>query len=165
MPKWTCARLAEGLFLFVLEEAGVLRRAAFSRSAEEPPEGFEAHDRGGSEPVLAQARRELEEYARGARRRFSVPFELEGTHFQCEVWKALFEIPFGQVRTYGEVARALGRPGAARAVGAAAGKNPLPVIVPCHRVVGAGGALTGFSGGLEVKRQLLEIERAAAVSG
>lgn len=165
MPQWTCARLGEGLFLFVLEEGGVLRQAAFSPSADLPPEGFEAGERNDREPVLEQTRRELEEYARGKRRRFSVPFELEGTHFQCEVWKALFEIHCGELRTYGEVARALGRPGAARAVGAAAAKNPLPVIVPCHRLVGAGGALTGFSGGLEVKRRLLEIERAVLRSG
>lgn len=109
-------------------------------------------------PVLRQARRELAEYAKGRRKRFEVPFELEGTHFQCEVWNALFAIPWGETRTYGEIARALGRPGAARAVGAAAGRNPLPVIVPCHRLVAAGGGLGGFSGGLEVKRKLLGLE-------
>ncbi len=165
MPQWISAQMAPGVVLFVMEEGGVLRRAAFSPSEDLLPEGFDAHERNGREPVLEQTRRELEEYVRGQRRRFGVPFELEGTHFQCEVWKALFEIPCGEVRTYGEVARALGCPGAARAVGAAAAKNPLPVIVPCHRLVGAGGALTGFSGGLEVKRRLLEIERAVPRSG
>lgn len=126
---------------------------------------FAVHDRNDREPVLEQARWELEEYAGGKRTRFEVPFELEGTHFQCEVWKALFEIPFGEVRTYGELARALGRPGAARAAGAPAAKNPLPVIIACHRLVGAGGALTGFSGGLDVKRRLLELERPVRGSG
>lgn len=165
MPEWTSVELAPGLILFVMAEGGVLRRAAFGKPGALLPEGFERGGRNDREPVLEQAREELAQYVKGRLRRFRVPFELEGTHFQCEVWKALFEIPFGQVRTYGEVARAVGRPGAARAVGAAAGKNPLPVIVPCHRVVGAGGALTGFSGGLETKRRLLEIERAAAASG
>ena len=158
MPEWTVARLAPRLCLFVMAENGSLRRAAFSRSESALPAGFATGGRNDDEPVLRQATRELEEYARGERKRFSVPFELEGTHFQCEVWKALFEIPFGKVRTYGELAQALGRPGAARAVGAAAAKNPLPVIVPCHRLVGTGGALTGFSGGLAVKRQLLMME-------
>lgn len=165
MPEWTVAKLAPELFLFVLAEGGVLCRAAFSRGANALPEGFPAGRRNDREPVLAQVRREVEAYARGKRRRFTVPFELEGTHFQREVWKALFEIPFGEVRSYGELARALGRPGAARAVGAAAAKNPLPVIIPCHRLVGAGGALTGFSGGLDVKRRLLELERPVRGSG
>lgn len=164
MPEWTAARLAPDLYLFVMAEEGALRRAAFGDSAAPPP-GFEPGSRRDDEPVLQQARRELDEYAAGKRKRFGVPFELEGTHFQCEVWKALFEIPFGEVRTYGEVARALGRPEAARAVGAAAGRNPLPVIIPCHRLIGAGGSLTGFSAGIEVKRQLLELEGAALPKG
>ncbi len=164
MPEWTAVRLAPGLHLFVMAEDGLLRRAAFSESASPPP-GFEPGARNDDAPVLRQARVELEEYAAGMRRRFGVPFELEGTHFQCEVWKALCGIPFGEVKTYGEVARALGRPGAARAVGAAAGRNPLPVIIPCHRLIGSGGALTGFSAGTEVKRRLLELEGAALPQG
>lgn len=164
MPHWTAVRLAPRLYLFVMAEDGALRRAAFGESAAALPPGFEKSCRNEEEPVLQQARRELEEYASGSRKRFEVPFELEGTHFQCEVWKALFEIPFGEVRTYGEMARALGRPGAARAVGAAAGSNPLPVIIPCHRLIGSDGALTGFSGGLEAKRTLLDLEGAAVPS-
>lgn len=161
MPEWSAARLAPRLYLFVMADEGVLKRAAFGESASAPPAGFDESCRNERSPVLHQARLELEEYAQGKRKRFTVPFELEGTHFQCEVWKALFEIPFGEVRTYGELARALGRPEGARAVGAAAAKNPLPVIVPCHRLVGAGGAMTGFSGGIEVKKRLLELEGAA----
>jgi|DewCreStandDraft_4_1066084.scaffolds.fasta_scaffold08596_4 methylated-DNA-[protein]-cysteine S-methyltransferase len=161
MMEWTAARLAPGLYLFAAAEGGLLRRAAFGDS-EEPPQMFQSWRRNDGAPVLAQARRELEEYAAGTRRRFEVPFELEGTHFQCKVWKALFEIPYGEVRSYGELARTLGRSGAARAVGAAAGKNPLPVIVPCHRLIGAGGSLTGFSAGLAIKRRLLELEGALA---
>lgn len=164
MPEWTAVRLAEGLYLFVMSEDGALRRAVLGESASAPP-GFDPGSRRDDDPVLQQARRELEEYAAGKRRRFGVPFELEGTHFQCEVWKALFEIPFGEVKTYGEIAHALGRPGAARAVGAAAGRNPLPVIVPCHRLIGSGGALTGFSAGIAIKRKLLELEGASHPEG
>jgi methylated-DNA-[protein]-cysteine S-methyltransferase len=164
MPEWTAVRLAPQLYLSVMAEDGALRRAEFAGD-ERPPAGWEAYPRNDGSPVLRQARCELEQYARGAGQRFTVPFELDGTHFQCEVWKALFEIPYGEVRTYGELARALGRPGAARAVGAAAAKNPLPVIVPCHRLIGSGGTLTGFAGGLEVKRWLLELEGASMVRG
>lgn len=160
MPEWTAAALAQDLYLFVMAEGGVLRRAAFGESLAAPPPGFAPGSRCDDAPVLEQARRELQEYAARKRKRFRVPFELEGTHFQCEVWKALCGIPFGEVKTYGEVAQALGRPGAARAVGAAAGRNPLPVIVPCHRLIGSDGSLTGFSAGTGVKQKLLELEGA-----
>lgn len=158
MAVWTAAELAPGLWLFVAAADGALRRAAFSSSETALPTGFDPAARRDRDPVLAQARRELAEYRRGRRRRFEVPFELEGTRFQCEVWEALFRIPWGETRTYGEIARAVGRPGAARAVGAAAGRNPLPVIVPCHRLVAANGKLGGFSGGIDVKKRLLELE-------
>lgn len=161
MTEWSAAKLAPEVFLFVAAEDGMIRRAVFG-DGEAPPQMFRSWRRNDDAPVLVQARRELEEYAAGRRRRFEVPFELEGTHFQCEVWKALFEIPYGEVRTYGQLAEALGRRGASRAVGAAAGKNPLPVIVPCHRLIGAGGALTGFSAGVAIKRWLLELEGALA---
>lgn len=89
---------------------------------------------------------------------FDVPLDLRGTPFQLSVWAETRQIPYRETRSYGEIARRLGRPGAARAVGAALGANPIPVIVPCHRVVGRDGALVGFGGGLELKRRLLEIE-------
>jgi methylated-DNA-[protein]-cysteine S-methyltransferase len=165
MTAWTAVGLAPGLWLFVAADGGLLRRAAFSASPDEPPAGFDPALRRDNLPVLRQARRELSEYAKGRRKRFEVPFELDGTHFQCEVWKALFGIPWGETRTYGEIARALGRPAAARAVGAAAGRNPLPVIVPCHRLVAAGGGLGGFSGGLTVKRKLLALEGVRGLDG
>jgi methylated-DNA-[protein]-cysteine S-methyltransferase len=164
MREWTAVRLAPRLRLYVMADDGALRRAVFAGD-EHPPAGWEVYARNDRAPVLQLARCELEQYTRGVRQRFTVPFELDGTHFQCEVWKALFEIPYGEVRTYGELARALGRPGAARAVGAAAAKNPLPVIVPCHRLIGSGEMLTGFVGGLEVKRWLLELEGASMVRG
>ena len=107
---------------------------------------------------LERALRELDEYFRGERRRFGVALDLRGSEFQRLVWRALVRIPFGETRTYGAVAERIGRPGAARAVGAAAARNPAPVLVPCHRVVGADGALTGFAGGIATKRALLDIE-------
>ncbi|MBI3892574.1 MAG: methylated-DNA--[protein]-cysteine S-methyltransferase [Candidatus Wallbacteria bacterium] len=109
--------------------------------------------------VLDRAEEELAEYFRGERRSFAVPLEFRGTPFQQAVWRALGAIPFGETRTYGELARQLGRPGAARAVGAANRVNPFSIVVPCHRVVGASGELTGYAGGLDRKRWLLEHER------
>lgn len=110
-------------------------------------------------PVLVQARAELTDYFAGARRRFTVPLDMRGTPFQQQVWAALVAIPFGETRSYGAIAKAIGRPSASRAVGAANGRNPVSIIAPCHRVVGATGALTGFAGGMAVKRWLLNFER------
>ena len=114
----------------------------------------------GETPLTAQAAEELEEYFGRRRSVFTVPLSPHGTKFQLAVWRALREIPYGQTRTYGEVAASVGRPGAARAVGRANHDNPLLIFTPCHRVVGKGGALTGFACGLEVKRRLLELEGA-----
>lgn len=113
-----------------------------------------------SGPLVEQARGELEEYFAGVRRRFEVPLSLQGTPFQQEAWEALRAIPYGETRTYGEQAQAIGRPRACRAVGMANHRNPVIIMVPCHRVVGSGGALVGYAGGLEVKRRLLELEGA-----
>jgi methylated-DNA-[protein]-cysteine S-methyltransferase len=115
---------------------------------------------GGDPVVLAAAVQQLTEYFAGARTTFALPLELEGTDFQRRAWLALAEIPYGETRSYGEQARRLGVPRAARAVGAANGANPLPIVLPCHRLVGADGSLTGFGGGLDVKRWLLEHESA-----
>ena len=103
-------------------------------------------------------RKELEEYFEGRRTSFDVPVALHGTPFQRRVWEALLEIPYGETTSYGELARRLGSPRAMRAVGLANGRNPVAVIVPCHRVIGADGTLTGYGGGLERKRLLLELE-------
>jgi methylated-DNA-[protein]-cysteine S-methyltransferase len=108
---------------------------------------------------LEAARAALAEYFAGTPPHLPA-LDLKGTPFQQEVWRALLDIPFGEVRTYGELAAGLGRPGAARAVGAANGQNPVAILVPCHRVVAAGGRLGGYSGGLEVKRALLAHEAA-----
>ncbi|MGC1460294.1 MAG: methylated-DNA--[protein]-cysteine S-methyltransferase [Steroidobacteraceae bacterium] len=111
-------------------------------------------------PVLRQAQRELAEYFAGKRRSFNVKLDPNGTQFQNKVWKALRTIPFGETRSYGQIADQIGSSKAVRAVGAANGRNPIPIIVPCHRVIGADGTLTGFAGGLAIKAQLLALERA-----
>jgi methylated-DNA-[protein]-cysteine S-methyltransferase len=122
-----------------------------------PPE----HERQpGDNEVLASTRRQLAEYFAGLRRIFDLPLAPEGTTFQREVWQALAAIPYGQTLSYQQLAARFGRPAAMRAVGAANGRNPLPIVLPCHRVIGADGALTGFGGGLPVKRFLLELEGA-----
>jgi methylated-DNA-[protein]-cysteine S-methyltransferase len=108
--------------------------------------------------VLAHAAAQLAEYFAGERRAFDLPLAPRGTAFQEHVWRALQDIPFGETRSYGEQARAIGRPAASRAVGAANGRNPIAIIVPCHRVIGADGSLTGFGGGLPAKRWLLDHE-------
>jgi methylated-DNA-[protein]-cysteine S-methyltransferase len=115
----------------------------------------------GDDPVLAEARRQLAEYFSGARREFDLPLRPAGTQFQQTVWAALREIPYGETAGYGELAARIGRPGAARAVGLANGRNPIAIVVPCHRVIGSGGSLTGYGGGLERKRYLLSLEGAA----
>jgi methylated-DNA-[protein]-cysteine S-methyltransferase len=101
---------------------------------------------------------QLGEYFAGERRRFELPLAPRGTEFQRQVWRALTEIPYGKTVSYGELARRIGKPSAPRAVGLANGANPLPIIVPCHRVIGADGSLTGFGGGLPIKRKLLALE-------
>lgn len=109
--------------------------------------------------AMASYARELTEYLQGKRRGFSVPRELRGTDFQRAVWAALERIPYGHTVTYSDIAREIGRPTAMRAVGAAIGANPVMIVVPCHRVIGKNGALTGFRGGLALKTRLLQLER------
>jgi methylated-DNA-[protein]-cysteine S-methyltransferase len=109
-------------------------------------------------PILLQTERELAEYLDGKRKTFSVKLDTAGTPFQSKVWEALEKIPFGDTRTYGQIAKQIGKTKAARAVGAAIGRNPISVMVPCHRVIGASGSLTGFAGGLKIKERLLVLE-------
>lgn len=111
-----------------------------------------------SEDAFADVRGELLEYFAGARREFEQPLALAGNAFELRVWEALREIPYGETASYAQVAEAIGQPGAARAVGLANARNPIAVIVPCHRVIGANGSLTGYGGGLERKRMLLDLE-------
>jgi methylated-DNA-[protein]-cysteine S-methyltransferase len=104
--------------------------------------------------------REVEEYFAGERRQFSFPLDLRGTNFQLACWRALLAIPYGETRTYGDIARAVGKPQGFRAVGMANNRNPVAIVVPCHRVIASDGTLCGYGGGLDVKRRLLELEGA-----
>ena len=115
-------------------------------------------------PLLDEAAGQLEAYFAGDRRHFDLPLDLAGTPFQLRAWRALAEIPYGTTVSYAEQAHRLGRPSAVRAVGAANGQNPVPIVLPCHRVIGSDGSLTGFGGGLDVKRALLDHEARVAGS-
>ena len=130
---------------------------AVSLPSDEP---VEAEQR--SSPVLDRTRQQLTDYFAGTRRVFDLPLSPRGTAFQQIVWRALTTIGYGETWSYGQLARAIGRPAASRAVGAANGKNPLAIVVPCHRVIGANGTLTGYAGGLDAKRWLLRHEQAHA---
>jgi methylated-DNA-[protein]-cysteine S-methyltransferase len=138
--------------LLLSAEDGHLTGAAFAASAEAAS----------SEPLLLEAEAQLHAYFAGELERFELPLAPRGSAFQLRVWEALLEVPYGSTISYSELAAAIGRPSACRAVGAANGRNPLAVIVPCHRVIGAAGALTGYGGGLERKRLLLALEGAKA---
>lgn len=135
----------------LVEEDGALIQARFGTEAEDAKMA--------RTPLLERAFLELDEYFRGGRTAFTVPLEPRGTPFQQRCWAALMAIPFGQTRTYAEQAELVGNPRACRAVGMANRANPLPVFIPCHRVIGKNGALTGYAGGLNVKETLLELER------
>ncbi|HSR50865.1 MAG TPA: methylated-DNA--[protein]-cysteine S-methyltransferase [Acidobacteriota bacterium] len=113
------------------------------------------------DPIRVRAlTHELQDYFSGKRRHFNLPLKPTGTEFQQQVWKALRDIPYGETRSYAQIARSIGRPKAVRAVGAANGANPIPIVIPCHRVIGADGSMTGFGGGLEAKVRLLSLEKA-----
>jgi len=111
-------------------------------------------------PLLREAARQLESYFRGELKEFSLPLEPAGTDFMKRVWAALCEIPYGRTASYREIAQRIGKPGAARAVGLANNRNPIPIFIPCHRVIGADGSLTGYGGGLDLKKKLLDLEKA-----
>jgi len=113
-----------------------------------------------SDAVLAACAAQLTDYFAAQRRHFELPLAAQGTPFQQSVWAALANIPYGELRSYRDIARTIGNPAAVRAVGAANGRNPLPIVVPCHRVIGSNGSLTGFAGGLETKKFLLQMEGA-----
>jgi methylated-DNA-[protein]-cysteine S-methyltransferase len=138
----------------VASDSGILR-IRFGGGA--PPEG--RHDPGN--PLLVAAASQLRAYFAGELREFHLPLDLRGTDFQLRVWRQLLTIPYGETRSYAEIARAMGAPGTVRAVGAANGANPIAIVVPCHRVIGSGGKLVGYSGGLPLKKRLLDLERPA----
>jgi len=149
----TTTRTPIGELRLVASDDGL--RAVLWPGRDPEPDAREGHS-----PLLSETALQLGEYFAGQRTAFTVPLELEGTDFQREAWLALAEIPYGRTVSYAEQARRLGRPEAVRAVGAANGRNPVPIVLPCHRVVGSDGSLTGFGGGLDVKRALLEHEGA-----
>jgi methylated-DNA-[protein]-cysteine S-methyltransferase len=120
--------------------------------------GFESSSESQDDPRLREAEGQLFEYFAGQRRSFVLDLDVNGTQFQKKVWKELTAIPFGETRTYGDLAKKIGKPFASRAVGSANRRNPIPIIIPCHRVIGSKGKLTGFAGGLEIKARLLEME-------
>ena len=135
--------------LTLTEEHGALIRLDFGKKGQAGPET----------PLLAEARNQLEQYFSGTLRSFALPLRPEGTPFQQKVWAALLQIPWGETRTYCQVAAMIGQPKACRAVGMANNRNPLPIFIPCHRVIGANGQLTGYAGGLSAKERLLALEQ------
>jgi methylated-DNA-[protein]-cysteine S-methyltransferase len=144
-----------GRLLLVADELG-LRQVWFAEGR--TPPAVDASWQCGGE-ALGQPARQLRAYFAGELQRFRLPLRPEGTAFQIRVWELLREIPYGETISYGELARRMGQPAASRAVGLANGANPIPIVIPCHRVIGSNGKLTGYGGGLETKRWLLDFER------
>lgn len=150
MPAFT---MQSPIGLLTIEETdGAITALRFGGETVSPP----------PTPLLQRAAQQLTEYFAARRRRFALPLRPQGTAFQQAAWSALCDIPYGQTRTYAQQAAAIGNPKACRAVGMANHRNPLPLFIPCHRVIGAGGKLTGYAGGLAIKRFLLELEQASA---
>ena len=139
----------ENISLEIITENDKLKRIEFGKSYQEVNE---------DDSFQKKIKKELLEYFEGKRRKFGIPLEVEGTEFQKKVWVEMAKIPFGETMSYGELAEKIGCPKGARAVGLACNKNKIPIIIPCHRVVGKNGNLTGFAGGLDVKAQLLKLE-------
>lgn len=141
-------------WLRVVEEDAAIVRLDILREQTEAPVDWKRKDT----DLLLEARRQLEEYFAGIRAGFSLPLAPQGTDFQKVVWRQLEAIPYGETRTYGQIAEALGKPKASRAVGGANHNNPIAIVIPCHRVIGADGSLTGYAGGLDLKEKLLHLE-------
>ncbi|WP_414150742.1 methylated-DNA--[protein]-cysteine S-methyltransferase [Acetobacterium carbinolicum] len=151
MEKGFCYQTPLGKIVLI-ENGSAVTRLIFS---EVLPEGVNCTET----PLLKKAVLELQEYFAGTRKRFDLPFSPQGTDFQQKVWKALQDIPYGAVVSYKDIALAIGNEKACRAVGGANNKNPISIIIPCHRVIGADGSLVGYGGGLEIKRRLLALEK------
>ena len=149
-----------GILLIAGDDAVVERISFTSRGkAAKPEPGWQESQRG----AVAEAIRQLREYFAGKRTRFDLPLAPKGTEFQRAVWRQLQEIPYGETISYGELARRVGNPKASRAVGAANGANPLPIVIPCHRVIAGDGSIGGFGGGLPIKEILLALEQRTSV--
>lgn len=153
MTRWTAWKAIDGVPLRLVAGNEGLRTITFDQPESDISTNDDAH------PVLRAAIDQLTAYFGGSLREFSLPLEITGTDFQLRVWRILRDIPYGETRSYRDLALALGNPTAVRAVGAANGANPLPIVIPCHRVIGANGKLVGYGGGLALKKRLLELER------
>ena len=146
--------------LTVVSDNHYIRKITFGKGGLHP--GAEWCD---NHPLLVQAELQLTEYFNGTRRYFTLPIAVDGTPFQKAVWNALLEIPYGETVTYGDLAKKIDKPNASRAVGGGCNKNPIVIVIPCHRVIGVNGNLTGFAGGITVKENLLALERKFQTNG
>ena len=153
MTRRTVWKAIDGVTLRLVAGNEGLRTITFDQPESDISSDGDAH------PVLRAAIEQLTAYFAGSLREFNLPLEVTGTDFQMRVWRILQDIPYGETRSYRDLALALGSPTAVRAVGAANGANPLPIVIPCHRVIGANGKLVGYGGGLALKKRLLELER------
>jgi methylated-DNA-[protein]-cysteine S-methyltransferase len=150
--KYKICNLSKLLNLGIAEENGAICRVLFGEKYK--PDGFEKQE----SPLIKEAAKQLDEYFNKKRKNFNLPLILNGTDFQKKIWNALQNIPYGKTCSYGELAAITGNPKACRAVGMANNRNPIAIIIPCHRVIGHDGSLTGYAGGLDLKRELLELE-------
>jgi methylated-DNA-[protein]-cysteine S-methyltransferase len=157
MLEWTEVKVLDGVDLRLVASASGIRAIEFDPG---PVSEGRRNDRN---PLLLEAASQLRTYFAGALREFSLPLDMQGTEFQKRVWGQVAAIPYGETRSYLQIATAIGSPRAVRAVGAANGANPVPIMVPCHRVIGAKGSLVGYGGGLAMKKRLLELEGARAL--
>jgi methylated-DNA-[protein]-cysteine S-methyltransferase len=155
MLEWVEAHFSGGPDLRLVASAAGIRAIEFEPAGPLPADARHAAS---PVPLLTEAVRQLEAYFRGELREFRFPLDPAGTDFQKRVWRQLLTIPYGQTRSYSQIAEAIGKPQAVRAVGAANGANPIAIVVPCHRVIGASGKLVGYGGGLPLKKRLLELE-------
>lgn len=145
-----------GALILAASANGLVRLEFDGHRMKLDPKKFELRE---STQALAPYLRELNEYFEGERREFSIPLDLRGTPFQLACWRALLAIPYGETRSYADIARGIGHPNAFRAVGMANNRNPIAIVVPCHRVIASGGSLCGYGGGLDIKRKLLDLEQ------
>jgi len=158
MLEWRRFEPVSGVVLGVVASEAGIRAIELDGAGELPGRESASH------PLLERAVAQLRAYFAGGLREFDLPLDMQGTGFQKRVWEELCRIPYGETRSYGFIAQTIGAPKAVRAVGAANGRNPIPIVVPCHRVIGADGSLTGYGGGLPLKRLLLDLEARHAYS-
>jgi methylated-DNA-[protein]-cysteine S-methyltransferase len=158
MLEWTELEVVDGVDLRLVASAAGIRAIEFD------PQPVSEWPRNDGNPLLLEAASQLRAYFAGALREFLLPLDIEGTDFQKRVWGQVAAIPYGETRSYLQIAVAIGSPRAVRAVGAANGANPVPIVVPCHRVIGANGKLVGYGGGLAMKKRLLELEGCTLIS-